>query len=336
MASAFPLEQHITCSVCLEIYTTPYALKCLHTYCYQCLQNLKQGNRVQCPDCRKFTNINDIKKEFKIQNFVDLHKTSTSVSDEAFSTKTVCYICTNPKKVIDSFCEECEDLMCNDCTTAHQGSKLSRNHKLISLESYLALKQQEIVNEIAQLNKEKLPIHLKWENTKVLTEAIHGAQKQQITDINKIREDAKRNVDEHLNILIHQVECINQNLIQNLEHLGGLYTKGEEMIENKVRILEDVSQSEDISLLLDTLKNLSENMAKAKEEIHLNLPKGNPQLKSPISVEKNAEWSAQPCAYIRVAGLKQVCFSLVGIKYTIWKFYMKLLLAFSEFPDYQR
>ena len=34
------LEQQLTCPVCLDIYTNPKSLPCLHSFCQHCLEGL--------------------------------------------------------------------------------------------------------------------------------------------------------------------------------------------------------------------------------------------------------------------------------------------------------
>ena len=52
--SGIPLKL-ITCPVCLDIFSEPRALPCLHTYCTRCLKGLlaqRGGESLSCPECR--------------------------------------------------------------------------------------------------------------------------------------------------------------------------------------------------------------------------------------------------------------------------------------------
>ena len=50
------LGKHLECAVCLEQYTEPKVLPCLHSFCKRCLQGLltQEGAiwKINCPTCR--------------------------------------------------------------------------------------------------------------------------------------------------------------------------------------------------------------------------------------------------------------------------------------------
>ena len=50
------LKKQVTCSICLDIYTEPKTISCLHTYCCECLEkharvSQRQG-KFRCPECQ--------------------------------------------------------------------------------------------------------------------------------------------------------------------------------------------------------------------------------------------------------------------------------------------
>ena len=51
----YKVEEHLTCSVCLEPFKDPKVLPCLHSYCHVCIVNLAKNansNTINCPECR--------------------------------------------------------------------------------------------------------------------------------------------------------------------------------------------------------------------------------------------------------------------------------------------
>ena len=49
------VDEHLTCSVCLESFKDPKVLPCLHTFCLGCIVNLAENaesDTINCPECR--------------------------------------------------------------------------------------------------------------------------------------------------------------------------------------------------------------------------------------------------------------------------------------------
>ena len=61
MATSSPISEDLTCAVCLDLYSNPRVLRCMHTYCHDCMAGLQQRNRLKsfitCPECRQNTNL---------------------------------------------------------------------------------------------------------------------------------------------------------------------------------------------------------------------------------------------------------------------------------------
>ena len=69
------LDEELTCSICLERYTSPKVLPCQHTFCKEpCMRQLITDNRrkIKCPECRQIHSlppegIEGFKNNFSIQ-----------------------------------------------------------------------------------------------------------------------------------------------------------------------------------------------------------------------------------------------------------------------------
>jgi hypothetical protein len=73
------------CAICMEVYTDPRSLPCLHTYCLECIKGFTRGNPpgadFACPQCRrKFRisehGIQELPKNFLIQNLKHIQEAS--------------------------------------------------------------------------------------------------------------------------------------------------------------------------------------------------------------------------------------------------------------------
>ncbi len=72
----------VTCSICLEIYTDPRALPCLHSFCSHCLEGLankKRHGKITCPLCQEGHNmagkgISKFREDFRTKALVEKHQ----------------------------------------------------------------------------------------------------------------------------------------------------------------------------------------------------------------------------------------------------------------------
>lgn len=143
------LEEQITCSVCLDEYTDPRVLLCLHVYCKSCLESLllrsSQASSLTCPNCRKVTPIPNgvaglekafyINRLFDIRNSLtkslDLQARSLSNPEVITATKSLPEQASDDSKVmcpehrrneLKLFCETCGKVICFECTIrVHNG-----------------------------------------------------------------------------------------------------------------------------------------------------------------------------------------------------------------------
>ena len=283
MASSEPLQELITCSVCLEIYNNPQSLKCRHVYCHDCIQQLRQGSQVQCPDCREWCFIQDLKKDFRTQTLVDEYNHKSTrlkpVSGDSGAIR-VCDICKESKKATKSFCQACDEYLCIDCDRAHRGSRLTRGHKLADFISrYVHQNNTSVESFVRQLqdSKEKL-----------------------IAEVNKYRNEIKMRVDEHHDGLIDEINFTIDSLKETVEQAKPLIVKCDTQLEEKISFLSGVSNSQDFSLITDTLANLRGQIEKELKQIDKKLPKIDPCATCPVSVLKGEEWKPQTSLQIKV------------------------------------
>ena len=44
------IEKEITCSICYELFTDPFTLPCLHTFCKSCIQKSVENGLAEVPE----------------------------------------------------------------------------------------------------------------------------------------------------------------------------------------------------------------------------------------------------------------------------------------------
>ena len=121
-----------TCEVCLEnmLDKDPRLLWCHHSFCMKCLKKIMKNGTILCPTCRETTRVsnNDIqslKVNFMLKKFKD-HL------DKMHSRKTVlCQFCLSENATLK--CQECSQLICEECSEKHKTMKTFKNHKIYKL-----------------------------------------------------------------------------------------------------------------------------------------------------------------------------------------------------------
>ena len=121
-----------TCEVCLEnmLDKDPRLLSCHHSFCMKCLKKIMKNGTILCPTCRESTQVsnNDIqslKVNFMLKKFKD-H------TDKMHSRKTVlCQFCLSENATLK--CQECSQLICEECSEKHKTMKTFNDHKIYKL-----------------------------------------------------------------------------------------------------------------------------------------------------------------------------------------------------------
>ena len=130
------LEEQLTCPVCLDLYTNPKTLPCLHSFCQECLEGLPQEREARgdtyylsCPTCRQRTEVpregvGAFPVAFTLNNFKDI---TLSLKNKVSDPQQV--TCNDHDKPLDMFCVTCDTVICHYCAIrTHEGHK----HALVS------------------------------------------------------------------------------------------------------------------------------------------------------------------------------------------------------------
>ncbi|KAJ8309636.1 hypothetical protein KUTeg_012815 [Tegillarca granosa] len=139
-----------TCPFCLEEFKTPKYLPCLHSFCESCLNSyiisaLKSERRSKsgqkefyCPVCREMVTppVLSVKHQEWAQQFPLNHLLVALMDQNKLKAKVK--LC-DPCKAIDdvpavSWCVDCNEAMCQNCTSVHKRQKMSRDHVLKNID----------------------------------------------------------------------------------------------------------------------------------------------------------------------------------------------------------
>ena len=120
------LERLLSCSVCFNQYGegnnefTPRLLPCLHTVCEQCIKQLIEEQKLECPECRTKHEARNAEKSFPQNKYL---LTQTKKDHATKVVEHECRRCEEHKKDLILFCREpgCRKAICTKCLiTSHK------------------------------------------------------------------------------------------------------------------------------------------------------------------------------------------------------------------------
>ncbi|XP_038053728.1 E3 ubiquitin-protein ligase TRIM56-like [Patiria miniata] len=133
---------HLECSICTNRFRQPKLLDCLHSFCLQCLQELRQsqdpsGTKLTCPLCRHETmligsGVADLPNNFAFSALVE-EVTMQEKLLEGQGSDMKCQACDEENQAI-SRCMDCDHFLCQECQKAHgRMTLMMKSHKIYSL-----------------------------------------------------------------------------------------------------------------------------------------------------------------------------------------------------------
>jgi hypothetical protein len=139
-------EELITCPICLEYFTKPRYLPCLHTYCEDCLSDYistaynQDEEGFSCPTCRLFNRIritDEKSPKLVAAGFPVNHLIMTLLDQKKLEQKeVVCQSCLKrgqnaPGKF---WCYSCSAALCELCKEFHKSLPVLADHRIAPIE----------------------------------------------------------------------------------------------------------------------------------------------------------------------------------------------------------
>ena len=144
MADSITVTDMTKCSICMEPFTQPKCLPCIHTFCLECIRALVYTNKLKprherkpltCPTCRHSFReppggVDNLPDNFQMKQLVA----------ERYGKGPKCEPCSKvyqdnspPAK---THCVECGQDLCKSCSTRHGTFKEMATHRLMPLRDW--------------------------------------------------------------------------------------------------------------------------------------------------------------------------------------------------------
>uniref|UniRef100_A0A6P8HQR0 E3 ubiquitin-protein ligase TRIM71-like n=1 Tax=Actinia tenebrosa TaxID=6105 RepID=A0A6P8HQR0_ACTTE len=281
------LEEQLTCSLCLDVFTQPKTLSCLHSYCTRCIAQWyqKSGNqgddRIDCPMCKTTVVVPDgdtskLPSSFYLDSLLQLlNKMKIEVDQQDLHHCESC----DKKQVLDSFCTQCNGLICEACFNVHTTLKIFKRvedrHEPIKLNQF----KKENVNSFIKNQmlcefheKKKLEYYCKEETCKLSVCQKCTTLNHQNHQLQTIEEAAKKS-SESIEGAVNRVEQREQNDGQeleqskeNIERIRREIVKAERHVDNVVENICDMAKEHGIAMKEELKQTLQELTTANNEE----------------------------------------------------------------------
>ncbi|XP_058497887.1 zinc-binding protein A33-like [Solea solea] len=220
MASV-PYCQHLTCSICLSIFTDPVTLLCGHSFCRMCITDARNTQRF-CPECRTPLPQEETRLPTShiLKNLAEkARNTKEAKAEQEFENEEVANLCPEHDEKLKLFCVTDQQLacvICRDGATHQQHIFKPVEEAVVSLRKQLEALVQRISNDVGATEnlannqseeitktKEKskqLMTHI-CKQFKEMREFLRNREEQIKTDLKHKAEDAVQKMTKTLNAI---------------------------------------------------------------------------------------------------------------------------------------
>ncbi|XP_038053732.1 E3 ubiquitin-protein ligase TRIM71-like [Patiria miniata] len=267
---------HLECSICTNRFRQPKLLDCLHSFCLQCLQELRQsqdpsGTKLTCPLCRsetmlKGSGVADLPNNFAFSALVE-EVTMQEKLLEGQGSEIKCQACDEKNQAI-SRCMDCDHFLCQECQKAHGRMTLMKSHKiytLAQLQSGQIVYKSKLRDEVPKCGKhpdQNLNVYCNsCEQVICTTCSVLDHAKHSLTGLPEAAEKCKKKVTE----MVQKSESTKTELITTIKEMSKSRKDLDNMFANTHKKISEKAQQE-ITKIQEEVAKIQKEEQKLKQE----------------------------------------------------------------------
>ena len=213
------LKKQVTCSICLDTYTEPKTISCLHTFCCECLErharvSQRQG-KFRCPECQAEIDLPHGNRFDRLPNSF-FHKSLLGVLLQAEDRQAIPRqqqeTCSqHTKERVRYYCSSCEACICPICVAEdHRGHAFDVLEKAVQEDKKNIMSAVETIKEKANLFRAELN---KLDKTSEDVEMIIAIAKEEVS---KATEDVITKTQQQEKQLLESLEMTRRRRMERV------------------------------------------------------------------------------------------------------------------------
>ena len=258
------LKKQVTCSICLDTYTEPKTISCLHTFCCECLERharvSQRHGKFRCPECQAEIDLPQGNRFDRLPNSF-FHKSLLGVLEaedrEAIPREQQDTCSQHTEERLRYYCSSCKVCICPICVSEdHRGHAFDVLEKAVQEEKKNILSTVQTIKEKANLFRAELR---KLEETSEDVEMIIAIAKQEVSEatehvITKTRQQEKQLLEslevmrrkrlERVNSAKQELESLVEQMLQGAEFAEDLVQRGStvDIMQNKNKLRQKLEE----------------------------------------------------------------------------------------------
>ncbi|XP_071804393.1 uncharacterized protein [Asterias amurensis] len=278
-------QDHLECPICSARFKQPKLLECSHSFCLECLQQLRQNSprttRLSCPVCRKETllkenGIDGLKTDFKTISLIEAIETKETrlkqqqgkqVPSQEFVSKCSKHTAND----LIMYCETCNKLICTTCI-----AKDHRTHPVIELSEASDKSKQHATELLAEVRQSITTFNIaiqEIDTSRKTLDSMFAATKEKISKKadEEIAKEAAR-IREEKQKLIQEAEQIYKDRVKTMQTARATNSKEKNKAEHKQ---DEVNQLMDQRIkIVHHIEQLLQDLKEYREKKSTKLPDG--------------------------------------------------------------